>query len=63
MERSNTVALDFGRELFGSVGAIVFACLVAISCFGAVNGKMPPHLDPTLYLLDLKKAQCSPPRD
>ncbi|KAF8609886.1 amino acid transporter [Ceratobasidium sp. AG-I] len=40
VERSNTVALDFGRELFGKVGAIVFACLVAISCFGAVNGSM-----------------------
>ncbi|KAG8746914.1 hypothetical protein FRC10_003085 [Ceratobasidium sp. 414] len=40
--RSNTVALDFGRELFGNIGAVVFACLVAVSCFGAVNGTIPP---------------------
>ncbi|QRV85826.1 amino acid permease [Ceratobasidium sp. AG-Ba] len=38
--RSNTVALDFGRELFGNIGAVVFACLVAISCFGAINSSM-----------------------
>ncbi|KZT09448.1 amino acid transporter [Laetiporus sulphureus 93-53] len=36
--RSNTVALDFGRALFGPVGGIVFALMVAISCFGALNG-------------------------
>ncbi|KZT66268.1 hypothetical protein DAEQUDRAFT_715307 [Daedalea quercina L-15889] len=35
---SNTVALDFGRALFGPVGGIVFALMVAISCFGALNG-------------------------
>ncbi|KAG8833528.1 hypothetical protein FRC17_010560 [Serendipita sp. 399] len=35
---SNTIALDFGRSLFGSAGAIVFAGMVAISCFGALNG-------------------------
>ncbi|KAG8985900.1 hypothetical protein FRB94_004922 [Tulasnella sp. JGI-2019a] len=34
---SNTVALDFGRELFGSIGGILFSVLVAISCFGALN--------------------------
>lgn len=38
VSRSNTIALDFGRALFGPVGAIVFACLVAVSCFGALNG-------------------------
>ncbi|CCM02379.1 uncharacterized protein FIBRA_04474 [Fibroporia radiculosa] len=36
--RSNTVALDFGRALFGPVGGIIFALMVAISCFGALNG-------------------------
>jgi len=36
--RSNTVALDFGRALFGSTGAILFTVMVAISCFGALNG-------------------------
>lgn len=36
---SNTVALDFGRALFGPVGGMVFALMVAISCFGALNGE------------------------
>ncbi|KAG2134414.1 amino acid permease-domain-containing protein [Suillus bovinus] len=35
---SNTVALDFGRTLFGPAGGVVFAVMVAISCFGALNG-------------------------
>ncbi|KAG8868008.1 hypothetical protein FRC20_004342 [Serendipita sp. 405] len=35
---SNTIALEFGRTLFGSVGAIIFAGMVAVSCFGALNG-------------------------
>ncbi|KAI0273759.1 amino acid permease-domain-containing protein [Gloeopeniophorella convolvens] len=35
---SNTVALDFGRVLFGPVGGSVFAFMVAFSCFGALNG-------------------------
>jgi amino acid transporter len=36
--RSNTVALDFGRALFGPMGGSVFAFMVAFSCFGALNG-------------------------
>jgi len=36
--QSNTVALDFGRALFGPIGGSVFAFLVAFSCFGALNG-------------------------
>ncbi|PIL24073.1 transporter [Ganoderma sinense ZZ0214-1] len=35
---SNTVALDFGRALFGPIGGAVFAAMVAFSCFGALNG-------------------------
>ncbi|KAF9454520.1 amino acid transporter [Macrolepiota fuliginosa MF-IS2] len=35
---SNTVALDFGRAFFGPVGGTIFALMVAISCFGALNG-------------------------
>ncbi|KAF9053722.1 amino acid transporter [Hymenopellis radicata] len=35
---SNTVALDFGRALFGPIGGTIFACMVAFSCFGALNG-------------------------
>ncbi|KAI0726492.1 L-methionine transporter [Fomitopsis betulina] len=38
LARSNTVALDFGRALFGPVGGVAFALMVAISCFGALNG-------------------------
>ena len=38
MERSNTVALDFGRAIFGAIGGIIFSAMVAISCFGALNG-------------------------
>ncbi|KAI9070380.1 amino acid transporter [Trametes sanguinea] len=35
---SNTVALDFGRALFGPIGGAIFAAMVAFSCFGALNG-------------------------
>ncbi|KAH9946044.1 L-methionine transporter [Epithele typhae] len=35
---SNTVAIDFGRAVFGPVGGAVFAAMVAFSCFGALNG-------------------------
>ncbi|TDL24790.1 L-methionine transporter [Rickenella mellea] len=35
---SNTVALDFGRALFGPIGGSLFAFMVAFSCFGALNG-------------------------
>lgn len=38
--RSNTVALDFGRALMGPVGALIFAGMVAFSCFGALNGML-----------------------
>ncbi|KAI0045257.1 hypothetical protein FA95DRAFT_1607876 [Auriscalpium vulgare] len=41
--RSNTIALDFGWTLFGPVGGALFALTVALSCFGALNGK-PPSL-------------------
>ncbi|KAJ3564294.1 hypothetical protein NP233_g8392 [Leucocoprinus birnbaumii] len=34
---SNTVALDFGRALFGPIGGTIFAIMVVISCFGALN--------------------------
>lgn len=35
---SNTVAIDFGRALFGPIGGVIFAAMVAFSCFGALNG-------------------------
>lgn len=34
---TNTVALDFGRVTLGKFGALVFSCLVSISCFGALS--------------------------
>ncbi|WVW82894.1 hypothetical protein I302_104908 [Kwoniella bestiolae CBS 10118] len=35
---SNTVALDFGKATIGKFGMVVFSVLVAVSCFGALNG-------------------------
>ncbi|KAN0062017.1 hypothetical protein ACQY0O_006012 [Thecaphora frezii] len=40
VKRTNTVALDFGSAIFGTTGGIVFAFLVAFSCFGALNGQV-----------------------
>ncbi|KAL5360316.1 amino acid permease-domain-containing protein [Aspergillus floccosus] len=37
IEASNTVAVQFGQKVFGSVGALVFALIVSASCFGALN--------------------------
>ncbi|PWN50648.1 hypothetical protein IE53DRAFT_374504 [Violaceomyces palustris] len=40
VKRTNTVALDFGSAIFGTTGGILFAFLVAFSCFGALNGQV-----------------------
>jgi amino acid transporter len=40
VKRTNTVALDFGSAILGTSGGIVFAFLVAFSCFGALNGQI-----------------------
>ncbi|KAH7914689.1 amino acid permease-domain-containing protein [Hygrophoropsis aurantiaca] len=37
---SNTVAMDFGRAVFGPIGGVIFAFMVAFSCFGALNGSV-----------------------
>ncbi|CAG8548374.1 8439_t:CDS:2 [Funneliformis caledonium] len=37
---TNTIALDFGRKVFGPVGGVIFALCVAASCFGAANGSI-----------------------
>ncbi|KAF9161137.1 hypothetical protein DFQ26_004823 [Actinomortierella ambigua] len=37
---TNTIAIDFGRQLFGPTGGVLFALCVACSCFGAANGGM-----------------------
>lgn len=34
---SNTVVLDYGIKLFGTVAATVFSIVVGISCFGSLN--------------------------
>lgn len=37
IDDSNTVAVMFGNQVFGRVGALVFALIVSASCFGALN--------------------------
>ncbi|KAF3002978.1 hypothetical protein E8E13_004921 [Curvularia kusanoi] len=37
IESSNTVAVAFGSQVFGPVGALVLALFVSGSCFGALN--------------------------
>lgn len=52
---SNTVALDFGRALFGPAGGVVFAVMVAISCFGALNGGYSLHNFQVLVLITYRE--------
>ncbi|KAL4782294.1 amidase signature domain-containing protein [Aspergillus varians] len=40
IEASNTIAVQFGDKVFGSVGALIFALVVSASCFGALNATM-----------------------
>lgn len=37
--QTNTVALDFGSAILGTTGGVIFAAVVAFSCFGALNGQ------------------------
>lgn len=37
INRSNTVAVQFGSKVFGPIGALVLALIVSASCFGALN--------------------------
>ncbi|KAI9742066.1 MAG: hypothetical protein M1834_000456 [Cirrosporium novae-zelandiae] len=34
---TNTVAVQFGSQVFGPLGALIFALFVSLSCFGALN--------------------------
>lgn len=34
---TNTVAVIFGSKVFGPIGSLVFAIIVSLSCFGALN--------------------------
>ncbi|KAL1963154.1 hypothetical protein VTN77DRAFT_8587 [Rasamsonia byssochlamydoides] len=37
IDKSNTVAVQFGAKVFGPVGALILALVVSASCFGALN--------------------------
>ncbi|KAL4801710.1 amidase signature domain-containing protein [Aspergillus unguis] len=37
IEATNTIAVQFGSQVFGSIGALIFALVVSASCFGALN--------------------------
>lgn len=37
INKSNTVAVQFGSQVFGTIGALVLALTVGASCFGALN--------------------------
>lgn len=37
IEATNTIAVQFGGKVFGSVGSLVFALVISASCFGALN--------------------------
>jgi amino acid transporter len=37
INKSNTVAVQFGSKVFGPIGALVLALIVSGSCFGALN--------------------------
>jgi len=37
IDHSNTVAVLFGSQIFGPIGALVLALIVSASCFGALN--------------------------
>lgn len=51
--KSNTVALDFGRAVLGPFGGVLFTAMVAISCFGAMNGDLDVHFPGNLHLYAL----------
>ncbi|EXJ90669.1 hypothetical protein A1O1_03773 [Capronia coronata CBS 617.96] len=37
IDKSNTVAVQFGSKVFGPIGGLVLALIVSASCFGALN--------------------------
>ncbi|KAI5867255.1 amino acid permease-domain-containing protein [Durotheca rogersii] len=37
LNSTNTVAVMFGGQVFGPIGALIFALIVSASCFGALN--------------------------
>jgi amino acid transporter len=37
IDSTNTVAVIFGSKVFGPIGSLIFAIIVSLSCFGALN--------------------------
>lgn len=37
IDNSNTVAVQFGSQIFGPIGSLILALIVSASCFGALN--------------------------
>jgi amino acid transporter len=37
IDSTNTVAVMFGSKVFGHIGSLIFAIIVSLSCFGALN--------------------------
>jgi amino acid transporter len=37
IDSSNTVAVQFGSQIFGPIGSLILALIVSASCFGALN--------------------------
>lgn len=37
IENSNTVAVQFGSQVFGPIGSLLLALIVSLSCFGSLN--------------------------
>jgi amino acid transporter len=37
ISKSNTIAVQFGAQVFGPIGAVVLALVVSVSCLGALN--------------------------
>ncbi|KAL1924785.1 uncharacterized protein VTP21DRAFT_4439 [Calcarisporiella thermophila] len=38
--KTTTIALEFGKTMFGPLGGVMFAICVALSCFGAANASV-----------------------
>jgi amino acid transporter len=37
IKSTNTIAVMFGAKVFGGIGSLIFAIIVSLSCFGALN--------------------------
>ena len=55
INRTNTVAVQFGSKVFGPVGALILALIVGASCFGALNATTL-HIRPSLFMSQVERA-------